>query len=229
MWVAKLKGYDAGNIYASRAFKYKVSMHYYPVNHYLKKNTYYFIAVGIVQGNENSVKDFFEDLNKEKKVSKHERYVVKLEVKGNFFVCITAQTQSEELKKFVHLFYNPKFIHIKPAVIDLDGYEEWSIAALERKDIEQLVKISKKKYNGRLLMLKETKLSNIGILSVLPEITDKQKKAFLSAVENDYYEYPRKIELEKLAAINKISLSTYQAHLRKAERKLLPFIAQKYF
>ena len=43
------------------------------------------------------------------------------------------------------------------------------------------------------------------------------------AIKHSYYDYPRKIELEKLADIMKISYSTYQAHLRKAEKKLLPF------
>ncbi len=65
------------------------------------------------------------------------------------------------------------------------------------------------------------------IYSLLPKLTKKQKQALILAVENNYYGYPRKIKLEKLAKIMKISLSTYQFHLAKAEAKLLPFVTKR--
>lgn len=229
MWVAKLKGFDKENIYGNKTVKHKVSVHYYPINHYLEKNTYYFIAVGLIEGSDENTKAFFKELKNDKKPSRNKRYVVRLEVEGNFFICITAQSKSVEFNKYVHLFYNPKFIHIHPAIIHPDGCEEWNITSLERKDIEELIKISEKKYEGKLLMLKEIKLENVGILSILPNLTKKQKNAFLLAVKEGYYAYPREIGLEKLARLMEISLSTYQAHLRKAEKQLLPFIAKKYF
>lgn len=229
MWIAKLKGFDEGNVYGSKTIKNNVSVHYYPTSHYLEKNIYYFIAVGIVEGEENNIKNFFKDLKKENKKIKNKRYIVKLETKGNFFICITAQHKNIETKQYVHLYYNPKFIHISPAIIDFDGHEEWNIACAERKEIEKLIGISEKKYKGKLLLFKETKLNNIGILSVLPNLTEKQKRAFILAEKNGYYEYPRKIELEKLAKMTKVSLSTYQEHLRKAEGQLLPFIMRKFF
>jgi predicted DNA binding protein len=68
----------------------------------------------------------------------------------------------------------------------------------------------------------------MGVLAVLPKLTNKQKQALDLAMKYDYYEYPRKIKLEKLAKFMKISLSTYQAHLRKAERKILPFVIKRY-
>lgn len=229
MWVLKLKGFDKSNIYGSKTDKHKVSMHYYPTNYYLENGNYYFTAIGVIEGTDKNIKAFFSDLKKDNKPSKDKRYVINLEQKGNFFVCITAQSKSVEMKKFVHIFYNPKFIHIKPAIIHADGSEEWNIATKERKNIEELLRVSREEYNGKILMLKKAKLNNVGILSILPELTDKQKNAFLLAVQEGYYEYPRKTELEKLCKLNGVCLSTYQAHLRKAERKLLPFIAKRYF
>jgi len=229
MWIAKLKGFDEGNIYSTKAKKHNVSIHYYPINHYLERNKYYFIAIGLLEGTEENINSFFKDLKREKKPSRNKRYVIRLEKNGNFFICVTAQTKSVELKRFVHLYYNPKFIHISPAFIDRNGWEWWHIASLERKDIEKLIKVSEEKYRAKILSLKKGKVKNVGILSILPELTEKQKTAFLLAVKNGYYEYPRGIKLEKLAKIMKLSLSTYQAHLRKAERQLLPFIAIKYF
>ncbi|OGJ20254.1 hypothetical protein A3K73_08280 [Candidatus Pacearchaeota archaeon RBG_13_36_9] len=229
MWIAKIKGFDKDNIYGAKAIKNKISIHYYPISHYFENNKYFFIAVGIVEGSEKNVQAFFKDLKRDNNPSKNNRWVVNLETEGNFFVCITAHQKSIELSRYVHLFYNPKFIHIDPAIINVNGEEEWNVASSQRRDIEKLIDIGEKKYHLKLLGLKETKMKNIGILTLLPMLTEKQKKAYLLAVENDYYDYPRKIELKKLSRLMKISLSTYQAHLRKAERQLLPFIARKYF
>ncbi len=77
------------------------------------------------------------------------------------------------------------------------------------------------KYSYKKFTFEESLNRLIRMKENLPE---KQKKAFLLAIENNYYEYPRKIELEKLAKIMKVSLSTYQERLRKAElmKKILP-------
>ncbi len=235
MWVLKTKGFDKGNIFGEKAIRHKVSIHYYPLNHYFEKGTYYFTAVGIVEGQESNIKSFFNDLRKDTKNSKikryvaTKRYVVSLEVSNNFFVCVTAQRNSIELNKYVRLYYNLKIIHINPAIIDSKGFETWNIALQKREDIEELIEIGEMKYNAEILFFKEMRLKNIGILSVLPEVTEKQKQAFLLAYGKGYYDYPRRIELEKLASLMKISLSTYHAHLRKAEKSFLGFIARKYF
>lgn len=229
MWLLKIRGFDKNNIYGVKTIKNNVSMNYYPINYYIEKNKYYFIAVGFIEGQENNIKAFFSDLRKDNKPSKNKRYVVRLEVEGNFFICVTCQSKSIELQKFVHLFYNPKLIYISPSIIDIDGYEERNMACIDKKEIEKLIKISEKKYNAEILSLKEIKLKNLGTLTILPNLTEKQKQAFILAIKNKYYEYPRKIELKKLAKIMNVSLSTYQEHLRKAEIRLLPFIAQKYF
>jgi len=229
MWALKIRGFDKGNIYGSKTLKHQVSMQYYPINYYIEKSKYYFMAIGFVEGAEENINAFFKELKKDNKLSKNRRWVMKLETEGNFFICITCQNKSLEVKQFVRLFYNPKIIHLAPAVIDTRGYEERNMASINRKEIEKLIKISEKKYNAKVLSIKEMKIKNLGILSILPPLTEKQKRAYLLAVENGYYDYPRKIKLEKLAKLMKISLSTYQEHLRKAEFRLLPFISKKYF
>lgn len=229
MWLLKIRGFDDKNIFGAKAVKHKVHVHYYPFNYYLEKGNYYFIALGLVDGPEKNIEYFFRDLRNDKIPSKNGRWVVKIEAEGNFFVCVTAQSRTVEAEKYVHVFYNPKFIHVNPAIIRPDGHEEWNIASFERKDLENLIHIARESYNGEILLLKKTKLRNMGLFSIFPGLTEKQKTAFGLAVNNGYYEYPRKTELKKLSRLMNISLSTYQAHLRKTERKLLPFIYRKYF
>lgn len=229
VWVAKLRGLDKTNIYGTKAARHKVSIHYYPANHYLEKGRFHFVAIGLVEGPEKNVSAFFEELGQDNKPCKDTRYVVKLEREGNFFVCVTAQSKTAEAQAYVRFFYNPKFIHIRPAVIRPDGHEEWNVASLEREDLEKLLKVGREKYRAELLSVRKTKIGNVGILSVLPNLTERQKTAFRLAAENGYYEYPRKIELSKLSRLMHISLSTYQAHLRKAEKGLLLPIFGRYF
>ena len=65
------------------------------------------------------------------------------------------------------------------------------------------------------------KPSSLLITNVLPFMTERQKEALQLAVKNGYYEYPRQIDLMKLAKIMKVSYSTFQFHLRRAENKIM--------
>jgi len=70
--------------------------------------------------------------------------------------------------------------------------------------------------------MKDEKLTDIYFPQVMPFLTKQQKKVLEIAVENNYYDYPRKIELKDLAKIAKISLSTFREHLRRAEKRVMP-------
>lgn len=220
MWALKVKVFEEKDVYGSRTRKFNVTLYFYSVNYFIKNNKYYFVGAGIIGGEEKNKKDFLKDLKKDKKIEK-------LEVNKDFFVCIYSETKSKALERMVQVAYNPVFFHLKPVIMSNDGWETWEVASLNRKILEELINVAKK-YKYELLYFKEKKISNIMIFSILPELTAKQKKALELAEKNGYYEYPRKIKLEKLARIMGVSLSTYQAHLRKAEKKLLPFIIKRY-
>ncbi|MFH1311410.1 MAG: helix-turn-helix domain-containing protein [Nanoarchaeota archaeon] len=226
MWTVKFKVFDENNVLNKILRKNKVKIYYYPINYYIKENRYYFIATGIIQGNKKNISNYFKEL-KSLKNAKEGRRVDLLEIEGNFFTLISSHTINTENRLFVNVAYNPSLIHYKPVVWHEDGWEEFNVASMERKDIEKLVKIGETKYKLKLLEFKQNKIKNLGYLTILPELTDKQKKAIELAIRSGYYEYPRKIHLEKLAKLSNLALSTYQAHLRKAERKLLPYIVSK--
>ena len=56
----------------------------------------------------------------------------------------------------------------------------------------------------------------------MPQLTEKQKRVFELAVEEGYYDIPKRTELKKLAKLVGISLATYQEHLKRAEAKIIP-------
>ena len=227
MWTAKFMVFDKENELSKILRKNKVKVYYNPINNYIKNKRYYFIMAGLMEGDEEKIRDCFKEL-KSLKNAKIGRRLELLEIEGNFFTLITSHTIDSESKLFVRVAYNPSLIHYKPVIWHEDGWEEFNVASMERKDIENLIKIGRTKYKLDLLEFKQSKIKNLGYLTILPELTDKQKKAFELAVKNGYYEYPRQIQLEKLAKISNLALSTYQAHLRKAERRLLPYISSRY-
>jgi len=56
-------------------------------------------------------------------------------------------------------------------------------------------------------------------------VTDKQLEAFQLACGQGYYEEPKKISMRELAEMMDISEAAFSELLRKAERKLLPILA----
>ena len=222
MWILKIRGREKENIYEERAIKFKVRVYFYSHNYYEERGNIFFIGSGIVEGSEENKKAFFKDLEKDKRVSHFEEY-------KDYFVCIYSESRKSIRGNALKASYNPRLIFLKPAVIELDGWEEWEIASPKKEYLEKLINESEKlkNFEYKILQFKQKKIENLLIYSSAPNLTDKQKNALLLAVEGGYYGYPRRITLDKLSRLSKISLSTFQFHLAKAEAKLMPFFAKK--
>lgn len=223
----KFKVFDKKNIFPSAAKEFDVNIYYYPLNYHFENNVYYFTAAGRLEGDEKNKKKFLKYLEGLKKPAKERRWVASLEIRGDFFITITAHSSSSEIKKFVHIYYDPKFIHVRPSIIHSDGSEEMELASFKKEDFRKVINVGKKLYQFKMIFLKEMKVGEISIVTAVPNLTSKQKNALELAYKEGYYEYPRKTELDKLAELMKISRSTYHTHLRKAEKKLLPFMIQR--
>ncbi len=223
MWALKIKVREKWNIYNYLTRKYKVRIYFYSHNFYKEKGKINFIASCIVEGKENQRKRFLEELKSNKKV-------VNIEWNNDFLICTYYESENSPRSRIVPIAYNPRLIFIKPVIIDEEGWEEWEIASPKRKDLIKFITSSKKLKDTEIdiFYFRKQKIDNLMIYSMMPKLTDKQKKAFIMAVENGYYGYPRGIKLEKLAKAMCISTSTYQFHLAKAEAKLMPFLVKRF-
>jgi len=222
MWALKIKVREKWDPFNSRTLKFKVKGYFYSQNFYEKNNKIYFVGSGILEGDENSKKKFFSDLKKDKKMNF-------IEVNENFFIFEYFEPKTSERGKNVMVAYNPRLIHLKPVIIDSEGWEDWEIASTIRKDLEDFLTICDKlKIENKIIYFKEQKIKNLMIKTIFPKLTERQRQALILAVENNYYGYPRKTKMEHLAKMMGISLSTYQFHLAKAEAKIIPFLAKNY-
>lgn len=122
-----------------------------------------------------------------------------------------------------------------------DGLDGELLLAPSFKEMRKLLKLwneqkgfyDVKLKSKRYLKAKDTpKLDMFGksgfceLSSAKEMLTKKQMKAFKLASDYGYYEVPKKISIEELAAKLGISIPTFAEHLRKAESKLLPILSK---
>ena len=114
-------------------------------------------------------------------------------------------------------------MHVSPALISKKGYEIVTLGSFDRNKLMEIAEILGKEYKAELLSINQKKVKSLSIVKIEPELTKKQKDAISLAIKNGYYNVPRKISVESLAKMAKLSFSTFQVHLRKAESKLIPY------
>ena len=212
MWLLKLKVESKKQFLGKLAIKHKVSMSGYPLSYYKDDKFIYLIQCGFLFGKEKNKKDLLKDARKKTEL-------VKLEIKNDFATFITKQPL------FTEPFWDPRIIRPNPTIINYKEEKHiWDLASFDRKILENVFKFAKKYLGAEMLKFKKEKISNISITKLLPDLTKKQKQALELAINNGYYDYPKKITMEKLAKLMKISYSTYQQHLKTSESKIMPSI-----
>ena len=211
MWIAKFKNLHKTCIIAPLCKKYNVTDYVYLLNSWQKKNKFYYTELHFLEGEEKDKKKFIRDFKKNSTI-------VKFEIKGSQIFTFNYLT-SKDLKKYFSVF-NPELIYIKPVVQRIDGFEDWELACWNKKPLIDIMKIPD--FKMELISIEWKKGFDIFLPRIQSKIPEKQKQAMNLAIKNGYYNYPRKINLDELAKIKKVSKQTFQENLRKAENKLIP-------
>ena len=214
MWVAKIKFSSEETLIGSKAIKYKINLFGFPLSYYYEKKWIIVQVTGTVLGDEKNKKEFVRDLKKEVRI-------INLELNNDFLIGIIKEPI------YAKSIYNRDIIHIAPAFISEEGYEIINVGSFDREKLMEIIKLMEDRYTGKLLSIQQKKIKSISIMKILPELTEKQKKAMELAIKEGYYLSPRKVDLKKLAKMAGLSFSTYQVHLRKAEGKLIPYFFEK--
>lgn len=211
MWVAKFKlKHDC--LLGNRCRKFKVVLQSVNFTVFTEDRRTINSSMHYMAGTKNDLDKFIADLKRDKDVLKVER-------KGDTFFLI------EQAKSKAVGFHTPKIIFVKPVLINDDGYELWEVASWEKSELSNFIeKVNNHISEFTLLKFIRTSVSNIFFPKLMPNLTMNQKQALELAIKEGYYKTPRKMGLRELAKRSRISLATFQEHLRKAEEKLIPNI-----
>lgn len=209
MWILKLKLPTGNQFIGSLAAKHNVRLTGYPLSYWKEGDGIYTIVSGFLFGEEKNKKSFIKEAKKLDGVKK-------LEVNKDFIIAIVKQP------KFSEPIYDPEIIRVNPVIINEEGFHIWELASFDRNKLEKVLDLAEKNLSCKLIKFREEKLSNISLTKLLPDLSKNQKRAMELAINYGYYKYPKKIKMEDLAKKMEISYSTFQAHLKKAEGKLIP-------
>lgn len=210
MWVAKLRADGKNALVGSRTKKHDVAVTGYPVSSYEKDDKIHINSASVVFGEEEQKERFIQDLRSADRT-------LYLEVEEEFLML------HHRAPKRVKPLYDSQIIHVRPLVIDENGIGTWTVGAWEREKLEDFSEVANQRFDAELLKMREEDISGVSIASVRPDLTSRQKRAVELAIKHGYYSHPRSTDLEELAGLMEVSYSTFQAHLRKAEKKIIPF------
>lgn len=211
-----MKFWHEGSLIIPLVQKYKLTILVFPMNRFSKGKDIFLTMGHIVLGEEENRQAYFAEISKNPKYEN-------LEFEGNLVIyTLRAKKGATHLQ----MYLSPELIFIKPMVVKPDGFEYLEVAALDKRVLTDFLKIAQKWVDIKLQKISKEKVRDLYIPHVMPDITEKQKFAIKLAYKNGYYAYPKQIEVQQLAKIAKLSPSTFQEHLRKAEHKLIPFFLE---
>jgi predicted DNA binding protein len=211
MWVLKLKIKHDCTI-ATRCEKFKCISYSLPLGNWKEKGFYYTTERHTLEGDSENIKKFMRDIKKDERIKD-------LEIDKNTIFLI-----GKSKERIPSSFYNPKMFFTKPVFVDKQGYEYWEVASYDKNILNKFLDdIEKQNYEHlEILQFKNIKLNNLYFPAIMPDLTEKQKRAFELAVEKGYYDIPKRADLKSLSQIMDLSLATYQEHLKRAEAKVIP-------
>lgn len=212
MWTTKIKiKHDC--VIGNRCKKFNVTITGISFSIYQEKGITYSPQIHTVHGDDKSIKKFLNDIKEDKRIKN-------LEIEGNSFFCVEVRKE-----KVPSTFKTEKIIFVKPVFVDKDGYETWEVASWKRQILSDFINnLTKEIKNVKVLKIAKTKLTDVYYPRLMPKLSPNQKRAIELAFEHGFYNFPKKIDMEKLAKIMKISTPTFCEHLKKAEKKLMPDI-----
>ncbi|MEK6836881.1 MAG: helix-turn-helix domain-containing protein [Nanoarchaeota archaeon] len=210
MWVAKIKLDSQKTLMGKNALENNVSLIGFPLSHHIQAPWIFVNVAGTIFGEEKDKKIFIKSMKKEDRV-------INIESNNDFIIATVKDPD------YLHPFYDKSILHVSPALISKKGYEIVTLGSFDRNKLMEIAEILGKEYKAELLSINQKKVKSLSIVKIEPELTKKQKDAISLAIKNGYYNVPRKISVESLAKMAKLSFSTFQVHLRKAESKLIPY------
>ncbi len=219
MWIAKFKLNHADCPIVSRAKKFNVTAFSYPSNTCQKKGRTFVSQICKVFGKEENKLDYIYDLRKDKHLTRFEM------PENDVFLY---EFKLDEGERYAQLFFKDGLMLVNPPLNSPDNHEYWEVAAWDKTIIKKFHdNLTSHMDSTEMLKISNKKLRDVYFPNILPSLSNAQKKALELAYMHNYYSFPRKTDLQKLAKAANVRVATFREHLRKAENKLMPVLAEK--
>jgi predicted DNA binding protein len=120
----------------------------------------------------------------------------------------------------------------QPPTVHRHGWEHYSVIGFDEGDIRALYNDLDEDRDIEVLSKTglEQRQIHEGLVAPVDRLfdglTDRQLAALRLALDNGYYEQPRKTSISELAKQTSVARSTFEEHLRKAENKVLVNVGQ---
>lgn len=214
MWVANFKLQDENDLYGPVCSRYGVDFFAVPYAHYERREGIHVIVGGLLEGEGVAQDRFISELKSDSRVQE-------MQCQSNYVVVHALHSHTRQQKAELALFYNPQYILVKPILVSKDGWEYWTVACLDRIELNKLVRAATKHYKGKLLSLEKENLIAAARLWGVGGVSHQQVETLKLALKEGYYTYPRATTIAKLAKIAGVSYSAFQERLRRAEARFL--------
>ena len=133
--------------------------------------------------------------------------------------CVCTNAVSCHIEKYSILQIDP--------VVYQEGWEQYRILSFRHEEIENLMKELKSR-NMKIEIVRKAPFdgfigasTSITANAIFSGMTEKQMDALVTAFCHGYYELPSRTNVQTIATKVDVPRSTYQEHLRKAEKKLV--------
>lgn len=136
-----------------------------------------------------------------------------------------------EAKSMFHqLVLDHRVFMAKPIVLE-KGWEYWTVASWRKKDLTDLyerINSLEGEAHAEIISISKKPL-NLFLPNALESLTGRQKDTLEAAFKGGYYEFPRKASLEQISSKKGVPRTTFQNHLRKAEKKVISAVVSQLF
>jgi len=220
MWYLKYRFRHSDCIYTPKLKQLGLTVFFYHLGSYIKGKYVFTSSLQQIQGSDKNFAKYKYYL------SKHPDIII-LENYGNV---LFALAKHKSALKIYETIYNPIFLYPTPAHLDNDGFEIVEIACWEKKPLQNLIESFRKNKTTEyfeILKFVNRKMEDIYVTRLLPKLAPKQHESIILAFKYGFYQFPRKINLDKLAKIAGVSKPTFRENLKKAEAKLMPLLIPK--
>jgi predicted DNA-binding protein (UPF0251 family) len=188
----------------------------YPVNHFVEKNTIHITTSHFLIGEEKDIQSYYKAIKKDPRI--HD-----ILIEGNMVIyTLLGDKKSSHLQWFL----TPNLFFLKPIRGTPFGYQLMELGALKKETLSNFLKKASKKMDIEVISLKQEKVRDIFVPYAFPTLTEMQKKILLFAFNHGYYDFPKKTNIKKMSKALGVSQTTFQEHLRKAEKKVMPFLLE---